>query len=142
MARKKAEVEEPPTVRGGNYGRVGAPPEGGLFIRDPVAASALAVEDAIQRFKDAGEEVPEHLLEQSKSLGQAPADSDAVILVDAVTGEFLADVDVQEPTDTLPDQTAPEPEPDEEPEAVPEGTPDETEESQPTVAERRAARRR
>ena len=62
------------------YGRTAPPPVGKIFVRDPAAASARAVRDAVERFEAAGEEVPKHLARLAAGLGE---DSPVYVEVDS-----------------------------------------------------------
>jgi hypothetical protein len=90
---RKDKQEAGPPVAGGHYGRLQAPPKGTMYVRDAGASQALAVRQAIATFEAAGVAVPENLTRLAEGL-KPVEDADDVILVDAVTGEFIVDVDV------------------------------------------------
>lgn len=95
VGRKNKRESGPPVARvvGGDYGRLAAPSPGTMYVRDPEAARTLAIQNHIALFERAGQPIPEHLLRLAE--GRAPVtDGDDVILVDSLTGEVIADVDV------------------------------------------------
>lgn len=77
----------------GQAGRMQVPPEGGMFVRDPAAARAQAIRDKVALFQREGLPVPPHLQSLLDGLPVGEDDS-AVELVNSVTGEHIADVDV------------------------------------------------
>lgn len=82
-------------AREGYYGRLAPPPPGAIYIRDPAAARAKAIREQYDLFVSQGREVPPHLQTLYDELDVPESDLD-VDLVDAVTGEQLAEVDVVE----------------------------------------------
>lgn len=72
-------------------GRVSAPPEGGIYVRDQEAAEAIAIRQRVAAFEAAGEKVPKHLQTMLDNIGVAKNASD-IRLVDPVTGEDLGKV--------------------------------------------------
>ena len=138
----------------GRFGRTSPPPEGKVFVRDPAAANAKAVRDAVATFEAAGQEVPEHLAAVAGELGEP---TDVVIEVDSgrqvESGRYTAcpgePEPVPEPVAAPPDpqpefvaepEPEPVPEPVAEPEPVPEAQPaaDEDDLEDFTVAELKA----
>jgi hypothetical protein len=75
----------------GMFGRVSAPPEGGIYVRDPEAAEAKAIRERVAAFEAAGEKVPKHLQTMLDQISVAKDASD-IKLVDAVTGEEISKV--------------------------------------------------
>src|SRR6185437_13504002 len=87
MAVGRKQVE----ATSGNFGRVSAPPEGGMFVRDPEAAEAKAIRERAAAFEAAGEKIPKHLQKMLDSISVGKDASD-IKLVDALTGEELGKV--------------------------------------------------
>jgi hypothetical protein len=76
----------------GKAGRLSAPPQGGLYVRDVQVARARAVAERVEALEAAGLEVPEELAALAAEC--AVSDEDEVVdLVDALTGELLAEGD-------------------------------------------------
>ncbi len=69
------------------------PPEGEMYVRDPAAARADAIRQKVALYTRHGIPIPEHLQAMFDELPPA-GDSSEVELVDAVTGEHVAEVDV------------------------------------------------
>ena len=64
----------------GRFGRTPPAPPGKMYVRDPVAGWAHSIVEAVQRHKDAGAVVPQHLVALAAAL---PAElPDIVVLVD------------------------------------------------------------
>jgi hypothetical protein len=120
----------------GRAGRISAPPEGGLFVRDVEAARARAVQERVKAIEASGGEVPEELAAMAAEL-EIGEDDELINLVDAVTGELLAEADtevdeVDGPTEEeVVDEEVPEPEPETEPEAEAEAEPEAEAEAEP-----------
>jgi hypothetical protein len=55
----------------GRFGRMPAPPPGKMWVRDPQVGWALSIQAGVDRYKLAGERVPDHLVELA---AQLPAD--------------------------------------------------------------------
>ena len=68
----------------GKAGRVPPPPEGKIYVRDPAAASAQAIKDAVAVYEATGAEVPEHLAELAAALSDEV--DDVIIEVDSDFG--------------------------------------------------------
>jgi arginyl-tRNA synthetase len=68
----------------GKAGRVPPPPEGKIYVRDPAAASAQAIKDAVAVYEATGAEVPEHLAELAAGLSEEV--DDVIIEVDSDFG--------------------------------------------------------
>jgi hypothetical protein len=81
----------------GQDGRMPAPPKGDLYVRDPIAARAKAIRDRVALYKEQKKDVPEHLQELYDQLPPEEVDTnEEVELVDAVTGEHVAEVHLDE----------------------------------------------
>jgi len=104
----------------GKAGRISPPPEGGLYVRDVEAARARAQQERVKAFEEADEEVPEGLAALAAEC-EVSDDDELIDLVDAMTGELLAEADVVEIDDDGPteEQVADEEEPEAEPEPEP-----------------------
>jgi hypothetical protein len=74
----------PVTVEEGNFGRISAPPTGGLYRRDPAAAYAAALARRAEAYRLCGEPVPAALQAALDRLGGG--DTPEIELVDALTG--------------------------------------------------------
>jgi HeH/LEM domain len=135
-----APVADPYGPVPGYAGRVPpAPTPGYIYVRDPAAASAKAVRDAVARFEATGAEVPEHLAELAAALGEEP--DDVIIEVLSGFGAESGRYTVAEPAE--PEAEPPEPEPEAEPQPPPEGEPDEADDDEAgledfTIAELKA----
>lgn len=77
----------------GRDGRIQAPPRGDMYVRDPRAARAQAIRDRVAQFKEQGIEIPDHLQKLFDELPDPAAQE--VELVDAVSGEHVADVELE-----------------------------------------------
>jgi hypothetical protein len=113
----------------GTAGRVPPAPEGMIYVRDPAAASAKAIKDAVALFEATGTEVPEHLAELAAALG---GDVDDVIIevesdFPVEPGRYTELEGAPEPEVVEPEEALPEPEPEPEP-AEPEPEPEAEEE--------------
>lgn len=75
----------------GFYGRMSAPPEGCIYVRNPEAARAKAIRDRLAVHQVLGTDCA-HLEKLSRKLSRR--DTDGIDLVDASTGEKRADVNV------------------------------------------------
>lgn len=79
----------------GQDGRLPAPPKGDLYVRDPIAARAKSIRDRVAMFKEQHRPVPEHLQKLFDELPpEATDDNLEVELVDAVTGDHVAEVEL------------------------------------------------
>lgn len=104
MAAGRTPVDQTVEPRGGYVtaivgqdGRLPAPPEGDLYVRDPRAARAKAIRDRVQMYKDQQKEVPEHLQRLFDELpDETGVINEEVELVDQVTGEHVAEVILDE----------------------------------------------
>jgi hypothetical protein len=125
VGRSKQVSPEEVSVVSGKAGRLSAPPEGGLYVRDVAAARARAVAERVAAFEAVGLEVPEELAAMAAEF-QVSDEDEVINLVDAVTGELLAEGAVDEVGVVLEEiaagqpPLAPEPEPEPEPELQPE----------------------
>lgn len=73
----KTAVADPYGPELGKAGRVPVAPPGKIYVRDPAAAESEAIKEAVERFKAAGQDVPEHLVELAAKL---PDGADDVIV--------------------------------------------------------------
>jgi hypothetical protein len=64
----------------GRFGRTPAPPPGKLYVRDPQVGWALSVVAAVQKFKDAGVPVPEHLVSLVEQLPDDLPDTSTILI--------------------------------------------------------------
>jgi hypothetical protein len=64
-----------------------------MYVRDPKAARAAAIRRQVQAFKNSGEEMPQHLKDLLADI-DGDAKDETVDLVDHVTGQVLAEVEV------------------------------------------------
>jgi hypothetical protein len=100
VGRKDVSPKEVNIVAG-KAGRISAPPEGGLYVRDAVAARARAVAERVQAYESVGVEVPGGL-EALAAEVEVGEDDELINLVDAETGELLAEAEVVEVEDDGP----------------------------------------
>jgi hypothetical protein len=104
------------TVVSGKAGRISAPPKGAIYVRDVQVARARAAQERAKAFQDAGEEVPEALAALVAEINVGISDKDEPInLVDALTGELLAEGAIDEEGVVLEEEAAGESESEPEP---------------------------
>jgi hypothetical protein len=96
-----AEAKRPGYVSAvqGRDGRIAAAPRGDKYVRDPRAARAEAIRERVALHKQLKQPIPPHLQEMYDEL---PDDGHREVeLVDEVTGEHIAEVNLQAPPDKV-----------------------------------------
>lgn len=86
----------------GKTGRLPAAPHGDMYVRDPAAARAQAIREKVALLHRHGQEVPQYLQALFDAL-DAQNDEAAIELVNAATGEQVAEVDKAQPEPLRPD---------------------------------------
>jgi hypothetical protein len=94
----------------GRFGRVPPPPPGKMWVRNPAVAWGHSIVQAVERYKQAGEPVPEHLASLAEKLPADLPDS-SVELVDDDFGVPPPPFASAEPITAAGTEPEPEPQP-------------------------------